>query len=108
MSYAPFKMKAAKWGNSPMKKNFPNDINDSPNKFSWGGALKGAVSGFMMGGPAGALAGGALGGFTGGKKKTVEEKIEEKENQKVEEVVDEKVQKAESAGGAYNVEDRKV
>jgi|TARA_R110000744_G_scaffold32696_1_gene76457 hypothetical protein len=102
-SAAPFKMQAAKWGNSPMKKNFPNDMSalpgDSPNKFSWAGAAKGAIGGFLVGGPAGAVVGGAVGGFTLGEKKTVEEKIEEKENQKVEEVVDAKVSQAENAGG---------
>jgi len=46
-SYAPFKMKAADHGNSPMKKNFPNDI-ASPNKFAF---LPGMMPG--MSGPGG-------------------------------------------------------
>ena len=95
-SETPFKMKAAEWDNSPMKKNFPNDIGtapgDSPNKFSWGGAAKGAMSGFMMGGPAGAMVGGVAGGLlTKDKKETVKKKVEAEIDEVVEEKVEEKV-----------------
>lgn len=96
-SGTPFKMKAAKWDNSPMKKNFPNDIGavsgDSPNKWSWGGAAKGAMSGLMMGGIPGLMVGGVAGGLlTKDKKKTVEKKVETEIDEVVDNKVEEKVE----------------
>ena len=69
--YTPFKMRG-----SPMQRNFPDYIKpgDSPNKFSWEGALSGGVTGGSVGGPWGALAGGLIGGFTAKKKKKEEVK----------------------------------
>ena len=72
----PFKMKAAGHNNSPMQKNFPEDIGakpgETPNKNVVGGAAKGASMGMAFGpwGAAiGAVAGGIFGGIKAGKAK---------------------------------------
>lgn len=75
----PFKMKAAGHNNSPMQKNFPEDIGakpgETPNKNVLGGAAQGAKMGSMFGpwGTAiGAVAGGIFGGIKAGKAKKAE------------------------------------
>tara|TARA_R110002167_G_scaffold158765_6_gene354041 strand:- start:823 stop:1209 length:387 start_codon:yes stop_codon:yes gene_type:complete len=83
----PFKMKAARFGNSPMQKNFPTDISAKPGDtpleaWDWGSAGKGAASGAAAGaafGPWGAAIGGAVGGvwsgIKGGKAKEEQEAL---------------------------------
>ena len=104
----PFKMKAAGHNNSPMQKNFPNDIKANPGdspleKFDCGSAIGGAIKGAKAGsvaGPwgivAGALGGGAMSGFSGGKAKEQEEAASEAaamDEEKKNEIVAEEIKK---------------
>lgn len=83
----PFKMKAAGHNNSPMQKNFPEDIGtkpgETPNKNALQGAAQGAKLGATLGSVvpglgnvAGALIGGAGGAIFGGIKANKAKKAE--------------------------------
>ena len=109
----PFKMKAAGHNNSPMQKNFPNDISakpgETPNKNVLGGAAQGAKMGSMFGpwGTAiGAVAGGIFGGIKANKAKKAEAAAmaEEEKNAIVAKELERKEKKASQGYSGFDAE----
>jgi outer membrane lipoprotein SlyB len=96
----PFKVEAAKPGDSPAEFNW---------KAAAGGALKGGATGSMLG-PWGTVIGGLAGGISAGikgdnKEETIKDKVNSKVDEKIEEKVDDVTTKEvekQSGGAGYS------